>query len=217
MSTRQLLEDAKQSIRYGEQDPLPVMEQFYTLQGEGIWAGSAAYFVRLAGCDVGCHWCDVKESWSVAPSQYISVAEIAAQAKATGANRVVITGGEPSIYDLSALTRSLHEASMFVHIETAGVHAPSGDIDWICLSPKKFLTAQEAWFQLAHELKVIISIEQDLIWAETLAARCHPDTQLLLQAEWSRKEQVHPLLIDYIKKFPRWRLSIQTHKHLDIP
>jgi len=204
-------------LRRSQTDPLPVMEQFYTLQGEGHWTGSPAYFVRLAGCDVGCHWCDVKESWHPGEDQYLAAAEICARALASGAERVVITGGEPTVYDLSILTRQLKESGLKVHLETAGPHAFTGDFDWVCFSPKKFLPAREEYFQIAHELKVVIFNEHDLKWAEMQAARCASHVQLFMQAEWSRRDRMYPLVLDYVKNNPQWRLSIQTHKYLDIP
>ncbi|GAB4403166.1 MAG: 7-carboxy-7-deazaguanine synthase QueE [Bacteroidia bacterium] len=204
-------------LHYGQADPLPVMEQFYTLQGEGGWTGTAAYFVRLAGCDVGCTWCDVKASWVPEPAQYQTCSQIAKRAHATGAERVVITGGEPTIYDLRSLCTELHSLGIQVHMETAGVHPLQGEVDWVCFSPKKFLTPQPAFYQQAHELKVVIYHERDIEWAELHAARCAPHVQLFLQPEWSRRERITPLLIDYIRQHPRWRLSLQTHKYIDIP
>jgi organic radical activating enzyme len=204
-------------IRYRQADPLPVMEQFYTLQGEGAWSGAPAWFLRLAGCDVGCHWCDVKESWTPGAGQYLPVRELAARAAASGALRVVITGGEPSVYDLGPLTAALREAGLKVHIETAGPHPPSGQFDWVCLSPKKFLPAHEGWMALAHELKVIVFHESDASWAEAQAARCRPEALRFLQPEWSRRERILPFLIPYLQQHPQWRLSLQTHKYLGIP
>ncbi len=204
-------------LRRGVADPLPVMEAFYTLQGEGTWTGTAAYFIRLSGCDVGCHWCDVKESWNPAENQYQSTDQMVLAAKASGAQRVVITGGEPTIYDLTILTRALHAAGLMVHVETAGPYPLRGDIDWVCLSPKKFLAPHPSIYAKAHELKVIIFNQDDFRWAEQHAALCTPETHLFLQPEWSRRERYTPALIDYVKQHPRWRLSMQTHKYLDIP
>ncbi len=198
-------------------DPLPVMEHFYTLQGEGSWAGAAAYFIRLAGCDVGCHWCDVKDSWTVAPEQYRSCLDLTAEVVASGTPRVVITGGEPTIYDLEPLTRELQAAGIKVHIETAGVHPLRGHFDWVCFSPKKFKEPLPAFYQQAHELKVVIFRPEDLAWAESHADKCADFTHLYLQPEWSRKDSISPLLVQYVKDHPRWKLSLQTHKYLDIP
>ncbi|MCL4135465.1 UNVERIFIED_CONTAM: hypothetical protein GTU68_043331 [Idotea baltica] len=152
------------------------MEQFYTLQGEGTWTGTGAYFIRLAGCDVGCHWCDVKESWAPNEAQYLSSTEIVARALASGADRVVITGGEPTIYDLSILTQELHKAGLYVHMETAGVHDYTGDIDWVCFSPKKFKAPLDSFYQLSHELKIVVYNEHDFQWAEQHAEKCAPQT-----------------------------------------
>ncbi len=207
----------KEELKRGQADPLPVMEHFYTLQGEGAWTGEPAYFVRLAGCDVGCHWCDVKESWKVDPRQYHPSKEIASWAYESGTKRVVITGGEPTIYDLSLLTKALHERGTKIHMETAGVHPYSGEFDWICLSPKKFLPPREEFYALAHELKIIVYNRHDFLWAEKHAAHCAESTQIFLQVEWSKRNQMLPEIIDYIKENPRWRLSQQTHKYLEIP
>lgn len=205
------------SIRYRQADPLPVMEHFYTLQGEGAYTGSPAYFIRLAGCDVGCVWCDVKESWTPREDQYHSCVALTEMAQQSGTQRVVITGGEPTVYNLRPLTRQLRAAGLKVHLETAGPHPLSGEIDWVCFSPKKFLPPQQEFYQKAHELKVVIYHESDLTWAEEHAARCANHVQLFLQPEWSRRERITPQLIDYVRQHPQWRLSLQTHKYLDIP
>lgn len=198
-------------------DPLPVMEHFYTLQGEGAWTGTPAYFIRLAGCDVGCHWCDVKESWWPKADEYYSLETMVGWVKATAAERVVITGGEPTVYDLGPITEALHAAGLKVHLETAGPHPFSGTFDWVCFSPKKFLAPREEFYQVADELKVIISNGTDLAWAEEQSARCRPEAVRLLQAEWSRRDRFYPELIDYVREHPHWRLSVQTHKYLEIP
>ena len=205
------------ALRRDLADPLPVMEQFYTLQGEGYWAGTASYFIRLAGCDVGCFWCDVKESWVPDENQYQSCTELVAAAKASGAGRVVITGGEPTIYDLSILCNQLHEAGLLVHIETAGPYPLRGDLDWVCLSPKKFLPPLPEIYARVNELKVVVYNDDDLRWAETHASLCPPETLLFVQPEWSRRAQQGPRLVEFVKQHPNWRLSIQTHKYLDIP
>ncbi|MDX2249972.1 MAG: 7-carboxy-7-deazaguanine synthase QueE [Bacteroidia bacterium] len=207
---------AESFFKRGASDPLPVMEQFYTLQGEGGWTGAAAYFIRLAGCDVGCHWCDVKESWTPKEDQYMPAAEITARALACGAERVVITGGEPTIYDLRLLTENLHDAGLKIHIETSGAHILKGDIDWICFSPKKFLPPKDEFYQIAQELKVVIYNEHDLLWAEQHAARCAPTVKLFLQPEWSRRDRVTPKIIEYALSNPHWRVSLQTHKYVGI-
>ncbi|MEM6803471.1 MAG: 7-carboxy-7-deazaguanine synthase QueE [Bacteroidota bacterium] len=207
----------KENIIYRQTNPLPVMEQFYTLQGEGYWTGTAAWFIRLAGCDVGCHWCDVKESWDPREDQYFDIKAIVANAKSSGTERVVITGGEPSIYELGPLCEALHAEGLKVHMETAGPHAYSGEIDWLCLSPKKFLPPLEEYYQKAHELKVIVYNKHDFAWAEMHAARCPEQVELYLQVEWSRREKLTEEIIDYVKQHPHWKLSMQTHKYLDIP
>ena len=211
------LEKTPPPFRYSQADPLPVMEHFYTLQGEGAWTGTPSYFIRLAGCDVGCHWCDVKESWTVEEDQYLSCKQLGQIVQSSGTRRVVITGGEPTIYDLSRLTDHLHKLGMRVHLETAGVHALHADLDWVCFSPKKFMNPLEAYYQDAHELKVIVYNRHDLSWAEGHARKCASHVQLFLQPEWSRQEEMTAPIIEYIKANPHWRLSLQTHKYTGIP
>ena len=206
-----------QHFEYGLQTPLPVMEHFYTLQGEGSWAGTPAYFIRLAGCDVGCHWCDVKDSWEVAANQKMEINSIINQVSDSQARRVVITGGEPTIYDLSLLISELQQIGVKVHLETAGVHALKGKPDWVCFSPKKFMQPLEEFYSLAHELKVIVYNHHDLKWAESHMAKCDAHVQGFLQVEWGRREIMTEPLIEYIKAHPHWKLSVQTHKYLDIP
>ena len=201
---------------YGASDPLPVMEHFLTLQGEGKWTGTAAYFIRLAGCDVGCHWCDVKESWGVQAEQHMRVRDLVEVVLANKVQHVVITGGEPTIYDLRQLVEGLHSHNLHVHLETAGVHPLLGDLDWVCFSPKKFKAPLDTYYTRAHELKVVIYNRHDLEWAESHAARCGDQVELFLQPEWDRREQVLPLIIAYIQDHPHWRLSQQTHKYLGI-
>jgi len=196
---------------------IPVMEHFYTLQGEGHHAGTPAYFIRLAGCDVGCHWCDVKESWSVSEDQWMPISEVTQVARESGAPIAVITGGEPTMYDLGPLTRSLKAAGLRTHIETSGAHPFTGDFDWVTLSPKKFKAAREEYFSQAHELKVIVYNAHDLTWAVEQAAHCDPQrTKLYLQPEWSRRDRVDQV-IQFILKHPQWHLSLQTHKYINIP
>ncbi|HHG86347.1 MAG TPA: radical SAM protein [Bacteroidetes bacterium] len=196
---------------------VPVMEHFYTLQGEGHWAGTPAYFIRYAGCDVGCIWCDVKESWTVKKKQYLPLEKLVEEVVNSGTQRVVITGGEPTMYDLNPLTNRLKEKGLYTHIETSGTHPFSGDFDWITLSPKKFKPTREIYYELAQELKVIVYNKHDLIWAQEEAAKCDPQKTLFyLQPEWSRREDVHRT-IEFIKAHPEWKLSLQTHKYLNIP
>lgn len=194
----------------------PVMEHFYTLQGEGFWAGNAAYFIRLAGCDVGCFWCDVKESWDEAAHPTLTLDELITALQHTTTERVVITGGEPFLHNLEALTDVLHQHNYKVHIETSGTQPLTGQFDWICFSPKKFKAPLVEYYAVAHELKVIIHNQHDLSWAESHAVLCPPNTLLYLQPQWYRPESVN-WIIDYVKENPRWRLSLQTHKYLDIP
>lgn len=196
---------------------LPVMEQFYTLQGEGRYAGHAAYFIRLSGCDVGCVWCDVKDSWDVAPEQWRSVDEIVDEALQYPKGIVVITGGEPAMYDLSALTQKLNNEGFRVHIETSGAYSLTGCFDWVTVSPKKFKAPLKEVVQQADELKVIVFHKSDFKWAEQHALDTKPECVLLLQPEWSKKEKFSNELIEYIKKHPEWSLSMQTHKYLEIP
>ena len=196
---------------------LPVMEAFYTLQGEGAHQGRAAYFIRLGGCDVGCHWCDVKESWDAAQHPLRPVREIVEEAARHPARVAVITGGEPLMHDLAALCEALHEHNFSVHIETSGAHPLSGALDWICLSPKKFKAPLPEIYAQAHELKVIIYHRSDFTWAEQFAEQMPPDCQLFLQPEWSVSDKMLPLMIDYVKKHPQWRISLQLHKFMQIP
>lgn len=193
-----------------------LMEHFYTLQGEGYWTGTAAYFVRLGGCDVGCHWCDVKESWNAAAHPIAAATDIAAWARQSGTQRVVVTGGEPLLHNLNALTTELRAASLKTHIETSGTQPLTGQWDWVCFSPKKFKAPLPEFYQAAHELKIIVYNLHDLQWAETHAARVQPACHLFLQPEWSTPD-AYSWILDYVKANPRWRLSLQTHKFLNIP
>lgn len=195
---------------------LPVMESFYTIQGEGVYQGSAAYFIRLGGCDVGCHWCDVKESWPIDahPLETIDtlVAGVPAQCPI-----VVITGGEPLMHNLKDLTEKLQEAGFRTHIETSGAHPVSGTWDWFCLSPKKFKAPLEQSYILAQELKVIVYNKHDFDFAIEQAEKVSNDCVLLLQPEWSKREQVMPLITAFVKEHPRWKITLQTHKYLGVP
>jgi len=196
---------------------LPLMEAFYTVQGEGVHAGKAAYFIRLAGCDVGCVWCDVKESWDASGYPRVSVAQMAEDAQASGANLVVITGGEPAMYDLTALCEALHDRGMAVHIETSAAHEIRGQFDWVTLSPKKFKAPLPTELSKADELKIIVFNKSDFEWAETYAGQVSNDCVLLLQPEWDKRDSMAPLLVEYVKTHPQWRISLQTHKILQIP
>lgn len=195
---------------------LPLMEAFYTIQGEGFYTGHAAYFIRLAGCDVGCHWCDVKESWNENLHPKVSVAEIVAQAEKHG-KMVVITGGEPLMWNLNELTSQLKQKGIQTNIETSGAYELTGFWDWICLSPKKTKLPTQSVYDAANELKCIIYNKHDFAFAEEQAAKVNTNAKLYLQVEWGKKEEMLPALIDYVKNNPKWAISTQTHKYLDIP
>lgn len=196
---------------------LPVMESFYTLQGEGFHQGKAAYFIRLAGCDVGCVWCDVKESWNkdLHPAQ--TVEDIVSEAKKFPARLAVITGGEPTMHKLDVLTQCLHKAGFATNIETSGAHPLTGKWDWICLSPKKFKAPLPEILEKADELKVVVFNQSDFDWAEKYARFVLPRCKLYLQPEWDKAAIVTPLIIDYIKANPQWQLSLQIHKYINVP
>ena len=196
---------------------LPVMEQFYTIQGEGFNTGRAAYFIRLGGCDVGCVWCDVKESWDADAHPRQAVADLVAAASQHPGRNVVITGGEPLMHNCRPLTQALQAAGFKTWIETSGAHPLSGNWDWICVSPKKFKAPLPEVLAHADELKIIVFNESDFKWAEEHAALVPETTRLYLQPEWSRAARMTPALIDYVKANPRWQVSLQTHKYLDIP
>lgn len=193
------------------------MEDFLTLQGEGYFQGSAAYFVRLGGCDVGCVWCDVKESWPAEAHPKVEVETIASRIKQSGALIAVITGGEPTMYNLEELTSEIRKESIRTHIETSGAYPITGTWDWVCLSPKKFKNPVTSSYAKADELKVVVYHPSDLAWAEKEAAKVRKECRLFLQPEWSKEKEIVPLLVDYIMKNPRWRISLQIHKYLNIP
>ncbi len=196
---------------------LPLMEDFLTLQGEGSFQGSLAYFIRLGGCDVGCVWCDVKESWPAEAHPQVAVDTIVDRAKQSGAPIAVITGGEPTMYNLEALTAALQKEHIRTHIETSGAYPITGTWDWICLSPKKFKSPDPSSYERANELKVIVFHPSDLVWAEKEVSKVNTSCRLFLQPEWSKEKEMVPLIIDYIRKNPRWRISLQIHKYLNIP
>jgi 7-carboxy-7-deazaguanine synthase len=196
---------------------LPVMESFYTIQGEGYHQGKAAYFIRLGGCDVGCTWCDVKESWIAEIHPKLMINEIVDAAEKFPARIAVITGGEPLMHDCGPLTEQLQAANFHTHVETSGAWPLSGQWDWICFSPKKFKVPQsEIPFQ-AHELKVVVYNKSDFDWAEKYAALVSPECKLFLQPEWGKSNIVTPLIIDYIKENPKWEFSLQLHKYIQVP
>lgn len=200
---------------------LPLMEDFYTIQGEGFHTGTPSYFIRIGGCDVGCHWCDVKESWDANRHPPTSIEDIVSKAKdsreKSGCKTVVITGGEPATYNMTPLTTLLREEGFIIHLETSGAYAFSGLWDWVCLSPKKTKPPTSEWYQVANELKVIIFNKHDYLWAEDHARQVKKDCRLFLQPEWSRSERVTPELVDYVMTNPQWCVSLQTHKYLKIP
>jgi len=193
------------------------MESFYTLQGEGFHQGRAAYFIRLGGCDVGCVWCDVKDSWDAGKHPLLNIDDLIFDIKKTPAKLVVITGGEPLMHDLTHITKALQDQGYETNIETSGSHPLSGSWDWICLSPKKFKAPLPEVVPFANELKVVIFNKSDFDWAEKYAALVSPACKLYLQPEWDRASTVTPLLIDYIKAHPKWELSLQIHKYINVP
>jgi organic radical activating enzyme len=193
------------------------MESFYTIQGEGAYTGHAAYFIRLGGCDVGCTWCDVKESWNAEAHPLVSVDQIVADALKHPARIAVITGGEPLMHDLSAITTALKQAGFRTHLETSGTHPITGTWDHICFSPKKFKSPLPEIYSAAHELKVIAFNRHDLQWAQEHEARVSKSCKRFLQPEWDKRDQVMPLIVEFIKDHPQWQVSLQTHKYLNIP
>ncbi|TAE49362.1 MAG: 7-carboxy-7-deazaguanine synthase QueE [Cytophagales bacterium] len=196
---------------------LPIMEAFYTLQGEGFFQGSAAYFIRLGGCDVGCVWCDVKDSWDASKHPLISISNIVDEAQKFPARLAVITGGEPLMYNLDDLTTHLKEKKFRTHIETSGAYTLTGTWDWICFSPKKFKKPLLEVAKKANELKVIVFNHSDFKFAEEWAKEVDENCMLFLQPEWDKSAQMLPLIIDYVKENPKWRITLQTHKFLNIP
>ncbi len=209
-----LSKETQLAVEKGEM--LPLMEEFYTIQGEGYHTGTAAYFIRIGGCDVGCHWCDVKESWNAElhpPTHTDAIVDNASKY----ADTVVVTGGEPLTWDMTVLTQKLKDKNLKVHIETSGAYPVSGTWDWFCLSPKKNKLPVADAYAIASELKVIVYNKHDFIFAEEQAAKVNPNAILFLQPEWSKKEEMTPLIVEYVMKNPKWRVSLQTHKYLNIP
>ncbi len=197
---------------------LPLVEDFYSIQGEGFHSGKAAYFIRLGGCDVGCRWCDAKESWNPKVHPPVEVETIVDRAVACAAQSIVITGGEPLMYELEPLTSELKRRGLEIFLETSGSHPFSGEFDWVCLSPKRKKEPLESAYERADELKVVIECEDDILcWAEPCAAKVRPECRLYLQPEWSVSEQIMPTIVEYVKAHPKWQVSIQTHKYMRIP
>ena len=193
------------------------MEHFFTIQGEGKYSGKAAYFIRIAGCDVGCVWCDVKESWDKEQHALLSISEIIENVVKSNADFVVLTGGEPAMYDLRPLVDQLKSLGIMVAIETSGCYQLKGEVDWYCFSPKKFKAPCDEAYIKANELKVIVSHPSDLEWATTHALKVSTNCQLYLQPEWSKSEKLLPLIIEFVKSNQRWKISLQTHKFMNIP
>ncbi len=195
---------------------LPLMEAFYTIQGEGYHKGSAAYFIRIGGCDIGCHWCDVKESWDAKTHPPTSITKIAEDAIKLS-NTIVITGGEPLMWNMDPLTNLLKKKGIKIHLETSGAYKITGYWDWFCLSPKKNKTPDKSAYKIADELKVIIHNKNDFKFAEIQAEKVNKDCKLFLQPEWSKRDKIIPEIVDYVMKNTKWKVSLQTHKYLNIP
>ena len=195
---------------------LPLMEAFYTIQGEGFHKGKASYFIRIGGCDVGCHWCDVKESWDAQAHPLVSTEKIIEDAL-EHSDTIVITGGEPLMWDMTSLTKGLRNNNKKIHIETSGAYELTGDWDWICLSPKKRKNPVGKIYKKANELKVIIYNTDDLKFAEQQAEKTNSNAHLFLQPEWGNREKMMPVMVDYVKKNSKWKISLQSHKYLNIP
>jgi 7-carboxy-7-deazaguanine synthase len=208
---------AEQQIQLDNGLALPVMEYFYTIQGEGFNSGKAAYFIRLGGCDVGCHWCDVKESWDASIHPLTEIDVLVERALSHPARAVVITGGEPSLYNLDPLCAALKANGIDIYLETSGAYPYTGKFDWICVSPKKFKSPGKDWLEKAHELKVIVFNKSDFVWAEEHAKNISTGCKKYLQPEWSKSETILPEIIEYVKNHPEWEVSLQTHKYMHIP
>lgn len=211
------MESLKNKINYENGLALPLMEEFYTIQGEGYNSGKPAYFIRIGGCDVGCHWCDVKESWNAELHPLTNVDQIVNNAEKFPAKSVVVTGGEPLMYNLDYLTGQLKNKNILTFLETSGAYPLSGEWDWICLSPKKTSPPIKELAQKANELKVIIHNKHDLIWAEENAELANKNCMLYLQPEWSKAKEIIPLIVDYCMNNPKWNISLQSHKYMNIP
>lgn len=196
---------------------LPIMEFFYTIQGEGFFSGRPAFFIRIAGCDVGCVWCDVKESWDPEKHPLTTIDFLINEIQQSGTDFVVITGGEPAMYDLTTLVSRIKVLGIETAIETSGCYELNGAIDWYCFSPKKFKQPVDEAYTKASELKVVISHPSDFEWAESHAVKVNSTCKLYLQPEWSKQERFLPEIISYVKQHPKWRISLQTHKFMNIP
>jgi organic radical activating enzyme len=195
----------------------PVMEKFYTIQGEGHNTGKAAFFIRLGGCDVECVWCDVKDSWNASAHPLMSVEQLLDEAQQHPGKNIVITGGEPAMHNLQALTNAFKQKGFQLWLETSGAHPITGSFDWVCLSPKKFKAPLTENFKLAHELKVVVYNKSDFKWAEVNAEYTLPSCRLFLQPEHSKFDEMTPLIVEYVKQNPRWQISLQVHKVINVP
>jgi len=211
------LKDTQEKEWLKEGLKLPIMEEFYSIQGEGFNTGKAAYFIRVGGCDVGCHWCDVKESWDPNLHPLTSINQVVENVKKHPAKAIVVTGGEPTIYNLEKITSELKKEGVELFLETSGAYPITGEWHWICLSPKKNMLPLKENYLLAHELKVIVHNKHDIQWAEEQAQFVNNSCKLYLQPEWSKADEVLPLLIDYVMNNPAWNISLQTHKYMKIP
>jgi 7-carboxy-7-deazaguanine synthase len=196
---------------------LPLVEAFYSIQGEGTHTGKAAYFIRIGGCDIGCSWCDTKFSWDPSLHPLVPADQVAADAASFPARAVVVTGGEPLMTDMGYLTGLLKKKGLETFLETSGAYPLTGMWDWICLSPKRNAPPLAEFYECAHELKVIVAGEEDFGWAEENAARVRGSCRLFLQPEWSARHGMLPRIIAYVKDHPRWRISLQAHKYMKIP
>ena len=194
----------------------PIMETFYSIQGEGYYQGHAAFFIRLAGCDVGCVWCDVKESWDAGQHQHKTVDELVTEVKQSQTELVIITGGEPMMYDCTPLTQALQNAGYKTNLETSGAYPLSGNWDWICVSPKKFKAPIVDVLKQGNELKVIVFNKSDLDWAIQHAQNVNEHCILYLQPEWSKEKEMLPIITDFIQQNPTWKLSLQIHKYMGV-
>ena len=195
----------------------PIMEHFATIQGEGFYSGTPAFFIRIGGCNVGCHWCDVKESWPDQGHDSMTIEALVKLAEKSGLDFVVITGGEPMMYNLDALTEALKKTGKSIHLETSGAYPLSGDWSWITFSPKKPKAPTAEFYSKAQELKAVIFNKSDFAFAEENASKMHDECKLYLQPEWSKRDSMMPLIVEYIKQHPKWRVSLQTHKYMHIP
>jgi organic radical activating enzyme len=206
-----------ETVKVDSKNELPVMEAFYTIQGEGYHSGKAAYFIRLAGCNVGCSWCDVKESWDEYLHPLRKITDITKEAASHPSTFVVITGGEPTMHDLTRLVNELQKMDRIVAIETSGTYPLHVTVDWYCFSPKKFKKPIPEAYEKANELKVVINHPSDFKWAEIHAEKVNATCALYLQPEWSKEERFLPMIVEYVKNNPKWNISLQTHKYMNIP